>query len=254
MTGATADARITSAMVLAAGIGKRMRPLSDSCPKPLLKVCGRTMLDHSLDRLAAVGVKEAVVNTHHLGTLVAGHLSTRKGLPRIHLSPEDELLETGGGVAEALRRFPTVLGGGPFYVANGDVIWLDGASSALGRMAAAWDDGAMDALLLLHATVSAFGYDGPGDFMMDGDGRIRRAKPLEVLPFLYTGVQVLHPRLFAGAPPGAFSLNRLYDAAIEAGRLWGIRHDGIFYHVGTPRALDFADRTLQDPEMRAAFF
>lgn len=219
-------------MVLAAGFGKRLRPITETVPKPLVRVGGRPLIDYVLDRLAAAGVRHAVVNTHWLGELIEEHLKDRRQ-PKIEFSRETEILETGGGILKALPR----LGDGPFYVANGKIIWLNGKVDALVRLAEAWDDESMDALLLLQPTVTAVGYDGPGDFFLDQTGRIRRRREWEVAPFLYSGVQILHPRLFADAPEGAFSLNLLYDRAIEAGRLYGLRHDGEWYHVSTPQHL-----------------
>jgi MurNAc alpha-1-phosphate uridylyltransferase len=227
-------------MVLAAGKGLRLRPLTASRPKPLIEVAGRTMLDGVLDRLVEAGVNEVVVNAHHLGHMIEGHLRARS-VPRIHLSHEESLLETGGGVKKALP----LLGKHPFYVINGDVIWRDGKVSALRRLAEAWDGAVMDALLLLQPTASAIGYEGPGDFVMDQLGRLRRRKEAEVAPFLFAGVQILAPALFADAPEGAFSLNLLYDRALSAGRLFGLRNDGNWYHVGTPQDLRRVEAALQ---------
>ncbi len=228
-----------SAMVLAAGLGTRMRPLTDDLPKPLIEIGGRTLIDRVLDRLEEAGVGAAVVNTHHLGNMLEKHLSGR-ARPRIRFSPETELLETGGGVRNALAD----LGPGPFYVVNGDVLWLNGPTDALGRMVEVWDDRAMDGLLLLHSTVDAYGYNGVGDFCADATGLLSRRPEVEVSPWLFTGVQILHPRLFEGAPEGPFSLNVLYDRAIEAERLYGIVHDGEWFHVGTPDGLAEAETYL----------
>ena len=227
----------THAMVLAAGLGLRMRPITLTRPKPLVAVAGRTMLDRVLDHLERAGIGRVVVNSHWLGEQVAAHLA---GRPGITLSPEDSLLETGGGVARALPH----LGAGPFFVANADIVWTDGASPALARLAQAWDPAAHDALLLLVARDRAVGHDGPGDFFLDPDGRPRRRGEAALAPFLFTGVQILHPRLFAGAPDGAFSLNRLYDRALAVGRLGALVHDGGWYHVGTPEALPLVESRL----------
>jgi MurNAc alpha-1-phosphate uridylyltransferase len=227
------------AMVLAAGKGLRLRPLTLSRPKPLVEVAGQTMLDGVLDRLAEAGVAEAVVNAHHLGHMIEGHLQGRTA-PRIHISREDTLLETGGGVRKALP----LLGERPFFVVNGDVIWRDGKSPALQRLAEAWDERVMDALLLLQSTASAVGYEGSGDFVMDQLGRLRRRKEGEVSPFLFAGLQILSPALFANTPEGPFSLNLLYDRALTAGRLYGLRHDGTWYHVGTPDDLQRVEAAL----------
>ncbi len=225
-----------TAMVLAAGEGTRLKPLTDTVPKPLIQVGGRTLLDRVIDRLDDAGVEKAVVNLHHLGEQIESHLDGRRR-PEIVFSREDDLLETGGGVAKALGQ----LGGEPFFVVNADVLWLNGPLSALGRLAGGWDDGAMDALLLLHFTVDAYGYHGMGDFSIDPAGVISHRPENEVTPYLFTGVQIVHPRLFDGAPEGRFSMNVLYDRAIEKGRLHGVVHDGEWFHVGTPKGLSEAE-------------
>lgn len=230
------------AMVLAAGLGKRMRPLTDTVPKPLVPVAGRTLLDRVLDRFEAAGVPRVVINLHYFPEVMEAHLKTRRR-PPIELSPEPDLLETGGGVKNALPR----LGPAPFYVANADVLWLDGRTPALTRLARAWNDETMDALLLLQPAVTATGYEGAGDYFADPVGRLRRRKRHELAPFIFAGVQILHPRLFANAPDGAFSLNRLYDQAEAAGRLWGVRHDGLWFHVGTPQGLAETEDLLAAP-------
>ena len=227
------------AMVLAAGKGLRLRPITLSRPKPLVEVAGQAMLDGVLDRLAEAGVAEAVVNTHHLGHMIEGHLMSRKA-PRIRISREEALLETGGGVKKALP----LLGSRPFYAINGDVIWRDGKTPALRRLAEAWDEEAMDVLLLLQPTASTIGYEGKGDFVMDQLGRLRRRKEGEVAPFLFAGLQILRHSLFAETPDGPFSLNLLYDRALAAGRLRGLRHDGAWYHVGTPEDLARVEAAL----------
>jgi aminoglycoside/choline kinase family phosphotransferase len=220
------------AMVLAAGFGTRLRPLTDTVPKPMVRVAGKPMIDTVIERLGAIGVQEIVVNTHHLAEVIESHLKVRQK-PRIVFSREEEILETGGGIKKALP----LLGAEPFYAINGKIIWLNGKTDALVRLAEVWNDEDMDGLLLLQPTTSAIGYDGPGDFFIDQVGRIRRRREWEVAPFVYAGIQILHPRLFAGAPDGAFSLNVLYDRAIEAGRLFGIRHDGEWFHVSTVKQL-----------------
>lgn len=222
----------TRAMVLAAGFGTRLRPLTEETPKPLVKVRGQALIDVALDRLAAAGVTLAVVNTHHLAEKIRSHLAGRSK-PRIVFSHEPEILETGGGIDKALP----LLGEDPFYAVNAKIVWFNGVEDALARLAAAWDDSRMDALLLLQPTVTAVGYEGQGDFRMDEMGRLYRRQEWEVAPFVFSGIQILHPRLFAGAPDGAFSMNLLYDRAVGAGRLHGIRHDGEWYHVSTPRQL-----------------
>ncbi len=228
-------------MVLAAGLGLRMRPLTLTNPKPLIPVAGRCMLDRALDHLAAAGLSRAVVNAHWLADRVRDHLAARPhDFPAgLSVLVEDELLETGGGVANALP----LLGDRPFFVVNGDIVWTDGAVPALTRLAQAWDDAAMDALLLLQPVETAVGYEGRGDFHLDPSGRPRR-RDGETAPLVFAGVQLLHPRLFAGAPSGAFSLNLLYDRALGRERLSGIIHDGGWYHVGTPDALPQVEALL----------
>lgn len=228
MTGASVE----RAMVLAAGLGLRMRPLTDDIPKPLVELAGRTLLDHALDRLVAAGVRQIVVNSHYRAELIAAHLDGRSD---IILLPERELLETGGGVKAALGH----LGAGPFFVVNSDAVWRDGPTPALLRLARHWEDERMDALLLLVPTPAVPGssISDRGDYHLEPDGRMRRRAEGEIAPFLFGGIQLLHPRLFEGAPGGPFSLNVLYDRAEAAGRLHGIRHDGEWYHVGTPEEL-----------------
>lgn len=230
---------IRKAMVLAAGRGERMRPLTDKRPKPLIEVNGSPMIDQILDRLAAAGIEDAVVNLHYLGDQLHEHLEGRPR-PRVSFSREESLLDTGGGVTKALP----LLGEEPFFVVNGDVVWLDGPRPVLQRLAEAWNPDTMDALLLLQPGNGAFGYDGPGDFRMDPLGRLTRRAERKLAPFVYAGLQVLHPRLFEGAPEGAFSLNLLWDQAAAAGRLYGLRHEGAWYHVGTPAALKAVEREL----------
>ena len=221
-----------SAMVLAAGLGTRMRPISDTVPKPLIEIAGRTLLDHAIDRLAVVGVERVVVNAHHKAAMVIAALAERDH-PKITISEEAELLETGGGAARALPLL-----GECFFVVNGDVLWLDGAEPALARLAAAFDAARMDAVLLFQRTTSAVGYEGSGDYFLDPLGVPRRRGEREIAPFLFTGVQLLHKRLFDGIAERRFSLNLVYDRAERAGRLAAIVHDGEWYHIGTPEGLD----------------
>ena len=225
------------AMVLAAGLGTRLKPVTDTLPKALVQVDNRALIDHALDRLEAVGVGEVVVNIHYLAEQLQAHLSGRKS-PVLQISHEDDLLDTGGGIAKALP----LLGDDPFLAVNADAFWLNGPYDALQRMAHTWDDDTMDGLLLLHSTVEAYGYTGLGDFCAPlGDGVLTRRLEGEVSPWLFTGIQMLHPRLFKTAPDGAFSLNLLYDRAIESGRLLGVVHDGEWFHVGTPQGLEEAE-------------
>jgi MurNAc alpha-1-phosphate uridylyltransferase len=229
-----------SAMVLAAGNGMRMRPLTDRTPKPLITVGGKPLLDNVLDRLAATGVETAVVNVHYLADQIERHVAGRRA-PRIVISDEREnLLDTGGGVVKALPS----LGAAPFYHLNSDTIWIDGVKSNLVRLAEGFDPARMDALLLLAATSSSVGYSGRGDFAMAPDGRLRRRSEREVAPFVYAGVAILSPALFAGAPGGSFSLNVLFDRAIEAGRFYGLRLEGVWMHVGTPEAIAAAEAAI----------
>jgi MurNAc alpha-1-phosphate uridylyltransferase len=182
--------------------------------------------------LEAAGVSEVVINLHYLGEMIEAQLAGRQR-PRIVFSREETRLETGGGVSKALP----LLGADPFFAINGDVCWLDGCTAALRRMADAWDDAEMDALLLMHPTVSAVGYDGPGDFILSPEGRLRRRREREVTPFVFSSIQMFHPRIFDDTPEGPFSHNLIYDKAAETGRLWGLRHDGKWFHIGTPENL-----------------
>jgi MurNAc alpha-1-phosphate uridylyltransferase len=223
---------IRTAMVLAAGLGKRMRPLTDTLPKPLVPVAGRTLIDRVFDRLVEAGVTRAIVNLHHHRATLEKHLAGRADI-EIVPSPETELLETGGGVLAALP----LIGETPFYCINADVLWFDGPTPALKRLARIWDPARHDALLLMQSAASAQGYEGRGDYFVDPAGRARRRTGNEMAPFVYAGVQVLQPQAFAGLQPGRFSLNRVYDAAQETGRLQAMPHDGLWFHVGTPESV-----------------
>lgn len=237
-----APVRPRRAMVLAAGMGKRMRPITAATPKPLIEVGGRTLIDYALDRLERADIGEVVVNIHYLGELVRSHLD-RRLRPHITISDEsDRLLDTGGGIARALPRFAS----DPFYVLNSDTFWIEGVYPNLDLLADSWRDESMDALLLVSPTVNAVGYHGRGDFVLDPAGRIARRPEREVAPFVYAGAAVLHPRMFRDCPPGAFSLNLMFDRAIEAGRLFGVRLDGLWLHIGTPDAIDLAERKIAD--------
>ena len=225
---------IDTAMVLAAGLGTRMQPLTDTRPKPLVTLAGRTLIDRVLDHLDAEGINRTVVNTHYKADLLESHLAKRDG---IIISPEPDLLETGGGVKNALP----LLGADAFFVVNSDAVWLDGPTRALRRMVQAWRSEEMDALLLFQRTVAIRGITGRGDFLLDSEGHAARRQERAIAPFLFAGVQILHKRLFEDAPDGAFSLNVLYDRAEEAGRLRGIVHDGEWFHVGTPEQRESAE-------------
>jgi MurNAc alpha-1-phosphate uridylyltransferase len=229
-------------MVLAAGLGKRMRPLTATVPKPLIEVNGRALIDHGLERLQRAGVETAVVNVHYLADLVSTHVRKWKR-PEIVISDERQaLLDTGGGIAKALPSFE----GEPFYLLNSDSFWVEGPRPNLDWLAGAWDEERMDALLLLASTVRSVGYDARGDFRMQSSGRLLRRAEREVAPFVYAGAAILHPRLFNDCPAGAFSLNRLFDRAIEADRLFGVRMDGFWLHVGTPEAIGEAELSIAD--------
>lgn len=228
------------AMVLAAGLGTRMRPLTEARPKPLVSVGGKALIDHVLDKLAAAQVETAVVNVHYFADQIERHVAARAA-PRVVVSDERNLLlGTGGGVVKALPH----LGNAPFFHVNSDTLWIDGVKPNLERLATAFDPASMDALLLLAATSTSVGYAGRGDFAMAADGRLRRRAEREVVPFVFAGVAVLGPALFAGAPSGAFPLTTLFDRATEAGRLHGLRLDGVWMHVGTPEAVAAAEAAI----------
>jgi MurNAc alpha-1-phosphate uridylyltransferase len=239
----------THAMVLAAGLGTRMRPLTDDRPKPLLPLEGRSLLHHAMDRLGDAGIGNVVVNAHWFAEQVADAVAAYGAHPAPVVLREPVLLETGGGVKNALPH----LGDQPFVVVNGDAFWLDGPSAALRRMAAAFDPAEMDALLLLVRTAHVDGDAGRGDFLLDPLGRARRPKEREIAPYLFGGVQILSPHLFEDMPEGPFSLNRVYDRAIENGRLFGLVHDGAWFHLSTPRDLARAETMLRAGILPALF-
>lgn len=229
-----------TAMLLAAGLGTRMRPLTDRTAKPLLPLGGRALIDHALDRLAEAGVETVVVNTHWRAERVAAHLATRTS-PRIILSPEASLLETGGSVKAALDR----LGPQPFFVVNGDAFWVDGPVPALTRLAAAFDPDRIDGVLLVHRAFQVSADVGFGDFAVDPWGVPRRRRERELVPYIYAGLQLIAPALLAGSPDGAFSMNRAWDAAMEGGRLRAVVHDGLWFHLSTSADLADAESVLQ---------
>jgi N-acetyl-alpha-D-muramate 1-phosphate uridylyltransferase len=231
---------VTTAMVLAAGLGTRMRPLTDTVPKPLVRLKGLPLIDHVLDRLTIAGITKAVVNVHHHADALEAHLKGRKK-PAITISDErGVLLDTGGGVIRALP----LLGNKPFLIHNSDSVWIEGVGSNIARLIAGWDPEKMDSLMLLANGVTSLGYDGRGDFMMDADGTLSRRPEQKDAPFVFTGVSIAHPRMLEGAPDGKFSLNKLWDRAIERRRLYGMRLDGAWMHVGTPEALAEAERWI----------
>jgi MurNAc alpha-1-phosphate uridylyltransferase len=228
------------AMVLAAGLGTRMRPFNGQIPKPLVQVGGKALIDYVLDRLAAAGVERAVVNVHHLADQIEWHLARRQQ-PQIVISDERKaLLGTGGGVIQALPQ----LGDSPFFHVNSDTVWIDGVTPNLTRLAAAFDPARMDALLLLAPTTSSIGYVGRGDFAMTADGRLKRRGERDVVPFVYAGAAILTPAFFAGVPAGPSSMSPLFDRAIEAERLYGCRLEGLWMHVGTPEAVAAAEAAI----------
>jgi MurNAc alpha-1-phosphate uridylyltransferase len=228
------------AMVLAAGLGVRMRPLTDRMPKPLVRVAGQALLDHVLDKLADAGAAEAVVNVHYLPDQIIDHVATR-ARPRVVISDErDEVLGTGGGVVKALP----LLGPAPFYLVNADTMWIDGVRPNLARLAEAFDPARMDILLLMAPTTTSIGYSGRGDYAMLPDGPLRKRREHQVVPFVYAGAAVMSPSLFAGAPSGEFSLTKMFDRANEQERLFGLRLDGVWMHVGTPEAVHAAERAF----------
>lgn len=238
-----------TAMVLAAGLGKRMRPLTATRPKPLIRVGGRALLDRALDRVADAGIGTAVVNAHYFADQIEGALAKRLGRDdrlRLRLSDERaQLLETGGGVAHALP----LIDADPFYVINADNFWIDGSQDTLRLMARRWDPASMDALLLLVPLARAHGYDGRGDFFMDGWGRLRpradgKLGDVRMAPFVYSGVQLIARRLFDGEPSEPFTMWRAWNKALEAGRLYGMVHQGLWFHVGTPASITATEALL----------
>jgi MurNAc alpha-1-phosphate uridylyltransferase len=228
-------------MVMAAGLGLRMRAVSD-LPKPLVQVAGKALIDHTLDWLVAAGVTEAVINTHYRADVLEAHLAQR-AQPKIHISHEPVLLETGGGITKALP----LLGQGAFFSANSDTICIDGSKPALHRLMEHWDDDALDAVLLLHPVERAIGFQGRGDFFLENDGQLKRRGDNNAAPYVFCGIQMLHARLFADVPQGAFSLNLLYDRAMQHGktpRIRGVVHDGEWLHVGDAEGVRQAQEFL----------
>lgn len=222
-----------TAMILAAGLGKRMRPLTATQPKPLVRVAGKSLIDHALDKLESAGIGNAVVNVHYLADALEGHLNVRRRAPQVRVSDERELLlETGGGMIKAAPLLPD-----PFFCLNSDNIWLDGPQDVFSELSQAWDAERMDALLLVVPHPRAVNYRGEGDFHLDADGRVSRRKRGHVAPFIYTGIQLVSHRLLREAPEGPFSTNLLWSRAIEEGRLFGVSHTGLWFEVGEPSAI-----------------
>ena len=230
-----------TAMVLAAGLGKRMRPLTASQPKPLVRVAGKPLVDHALDRLAEAGVAKAVVNVHYLADALEAHVMAREA-PKVTVSDEREvLLETGGGMVKALPLLPD-----PFFCINSDNIWLDGPKDVFHDLSDAWDDKRMDALLALVPHRGAHNFRGKGDFNMDATGHVTRRRSGRIAPFIFTGIQLVSHRLLRDAPQGPFSTNVLWDRAIEQGRLFGIAFIGQWFEVGTPEAIPATEAALRE--------
>lgn len=231
-----------TAMVLSAGFGKRMRPLTDTMPKPMVPLNGIPLIGHTMNRLVDVGVERVIVNLHYLGEQIQDYLADENRL-EVVFSEEVELLETGGGVKHALP----LIGSEPFYVINSDAFWLDGYENSLRRLAREWHEDTMDVLLMLQSTVYAYGYAGLGDFAADASGKLERRQESAVTPWLFAGIQILHPRVLKNTPDGAFSLNVVYDQAIEAERLYGMIHDGEWFHIGTPDSIAETEEFLDKP-------
>ncbi len=238
-----AKAPITTAMALAAGFGKRMRPLTDDRPKPMVLLDGRPMIDHVLARLAKAGITRTIVNLHYKADVLETHLKQRQQAPEILFSNErNMILDTGGGIKRALP----LLGEQPFLLHNSDSVWIEHDHDNIKALIAHYDPEKMDALLLLAPTRTSLGYDGAGDFFIEQEGRLRRRTPDEISPNVFTGVSIQHPRLFRDSPQGAFSINILWDRAIAQGRVYGLPFKGIWMHVGTPDALNKAQEALDE--------
>jgi MurNAc alpha-1-phosphate uridylyltransferase len=234
-------------MLLAAGLGTRMRPVTDALPKPLVKVGGKCLIDWMLDPLGMAGVQDTVVNVHYLAPMLVRHLAARER-PRVLISDETErLLDTGGGVAKALP----LLGPLPFFVGNCDAVIVDGPVPAVRRLAAAFDD-SVDIVMLVHPRASAHGFDGAGDFFIDAQARLKRRGSAAEAPYVYAGLQIMHPRAMAGTAVEPFSLNRVWDKALAAGRMRAVIHDGHWFHVGTPEAIGPTDALLADLRQAAS--
>ncbi|HEY6661421.1 MAG TPA: nucleotidyltransferase family protein [Sphingomicrobium sp.] len=232
-----------TAMIMAAGLGKRMRPLTATKPKPLIEVAGQALLDHVLDRLRAAGVRKVVVNVHYLADAVEAHLASRKHGLDVVISDERKLLmETGGGLVQASG----LIDSDPFLAINSDNLWIDGPADTLRLLASHWDDSKMDALLLLVPLARAENHRGMGDFHMDRAGRLRRRDKSRVAPFVFTGIQMISKRLLSDPPEGPFSTNVLWSRAIAEGRCFGAVHQGLWFDVGTPRSIKLTEATLED--------
>jgi len=232
-----------TAMIMAAGLGKRMRPLTATRPKPLIEVGGKALLDHVLERLGAAGVKKVVVNVHYLADALEAHLASRPhGLDVVISDERGLLMETGGGLVKALPLIDC----DPFLALNSDNLWIDGPADTIKLLASQWDDSKMDALLLLVPQARALNQRGMGDFHMDRSGRIRRRERSRVAPFVFTGIQMVSKRLLRDAPDGPFSTNVLWDRAMEEGRAFGAVHQGLWFDVGTPQSIPMTEAALEN--------
>jgi MurNAc alpha-1-phosphate uridylyltransferase len=232
-----------TAMIMAAGLGKRMRPLTATKPKPLIEVGGRALLDHVLERLRVAGVKKVVVNVHYLADALEAHLASRNhGLEVVISDERDLLMETGGGLIKAAPLIDC----DPFLALNSDNLWIDGPADTLKLLASQWDGTKMDALLLLVPLARAENHNGMGDFHMGRTGRLRRRERSRVAPFVFTGIQMVSKRLLKDAPEGPFSTNILWDRAIEEGRCFGAVHQGLWFDVGTPKSIELTEATLEN--------
>ncbi len=232
-----------TAMIMAAGLGKRMRPLTATRPKPLIEVGGKTLLDHVLEKLHTAGVRKVVVNVHYLADALEAHLATRPhGLEVVISDERDLLMETGGGLVKAAPLIDSDL----FLALNSDNLWIDGPADTIRLLASQWDDSKMDALLLLVPQARALNHRGMGDFHMDRTGRIRRRERSRVAPFVFTGIQMVSKRLLRDAPEGPFSTNILWDRAIAEGRAFGAVHQGLWFDVGTPQSIPMTEAALEN--------
>jgi MurNAc alpha-1-phosphate uridylyltransferase len=232
-----------TAMIMAAGLGKRMRPLTATRPKPLIEINGKCLLDHVLEKLRVAGVKEVVVNVHYLADALEAHLKSRDhGLEVVISDERDKLMETGGGLVKAAP----LIDSDPFFALNSDNLWIDGPADTIKLLASQWDDSRMDALLLLVPQARALNHKGMGDFHMDRTGRIRRREKSHVAPFVFTGIQIVSKRLLRDAPEGPFSTNILWNRAIEEGRCFGAVHQGLWFDVGTPQSIQMTETALEN--------
>jgi len=232
-----------TAMIMAAGLGKRMRPLTATRPKPLIEVSGKALLDHALEKLRVVGIKKIVVNVHYLADALEAHLTSRDhGLEVVISDERDRLMETGGALVQAAPLIDC----DPFLALNSDNLWIDGPADTLKLLASHWDDAKMDALLLLVPQARALNHKGMGDFHMGRTGRLRRRERSHVAPFVFTGIQIVSKRLLRDPPEGPFSTNLLWDRAIEEGRCFGAVHQGLWFDVGTPQSIQLTETALEN--------